>query len=150
MKRNLFGFNSPQLLTFLYKMFYLDIFIVKKFSFQCQIYLYLIHTHTYICMCVCCMLSHPLVSDYLQSRGLQPVRLLCPWNFPGKITGVGCHSLFHGIFPTQELNQSPALQVDSLPTDLSRKPICIRKNINFLLGHTYNSLNRFFLLRKLY
>ena len=22
---------------------------------------------------------------------LQPARLLCPWDFPGKNTGVGCH-----------------------------------------------------------
>ena len=28
----------------------------------------------------------------------------CPWNFPGKSTGVGCHSLLQGIFPTQESN----------------------------------------------
>ena len=26
-------------------------------------------------------------------RGLQPARLLCPWNSPGKNTGVGCHAL---------------------------------------------------------
>ena len=24
---------------------------------------------------------------------LQPIRLLCPWDFPGKSTGVGCHRL---------------------------------------------------------
>ena len=30
--------------------------------------------------------------------------LLCPWNFPGKTTGVGSHSLFQGVFPTQGLN----------------------------------------------
>ena len=33
-----------------------------------------------------------------------PTRLLCPWDFPGKSTGVGCHSLLQGIFPTQGLN----------------------------------------------
>ena len=31
-------------------------------------------------------------------------RLLCPWDFPGKNTGVSCHFLFQGIFPTQGLN----------------------------------------------
>ena len=31
-------------------------------------------------------------------------RFLCPWNFPGKNTGVGCHFLLQGIFPTQGLN----------------------------------------------
>ena len=29
----------------------------------------------------------------LQPQGLQPIRFLCPWNFPGKNTGVGCHFL---------------------------------------------------------
>ena len=33
-----------------------------------------------------------------------PPRLLCPWNFPGKNTGVGCHFLFQGIFSTQGWN----------------------------------------------
>ena len=28
-----------------------------------------------------------------------------PWGFPGKSTGVGCHLLLQGIFPTQVLNQ---------------------------------------------
>ena len=28
-------------------------------------------------------------------------RLLCPWDIPGKNTGVGCHFLLQGIFPTQ-------------------------------------------------
>ena len=40
----------------------------------------------------------------LRPHGLQPTRLLCPWDFPGKDTGVGCHFLLQGIFPTQELN----------------------------------------------
>ena len=33
-------------------------------------------------------------------------RLLCPWNFPGKNTGVGCHFLLQGIFPTEGSNLS--------------------------------------------
>ena len=31
-------------------------------------------------------------------------RLLSPWDFPGKNTGVGCHFLLQGIFPTQGSN----------------------------------------------
>ena len=41
---------------------------------------------------------------------------LCPWDFPGKNTGVGCHFLLQGILLTQGSN--PCLlhwQVDSLP-----------------------------------
>ena len=30
--------------------------------------------------------------------------LLRPWDSPGKNTGVGCHFLLQGIFPTQGLN----------------------------------------------
>ena len=37
--------------------------------------------------------SHSVVSDSSRSHGLQPTRLLCPWDFPGKSTGVGCHCL---------------------------------------------------------
>ena len=34
----------------------------------------------------------------------QPARLLGPWGFLGRNTGVGCHSLLQGIFPTQGSN----------------------------------------------
>ena len=51
---------------------------------------------------VCSVTS--VVSNILQPHGLQPTRLLCPWDFPGKNTGVGCHFLLHGIFPTQGSN----------------------------------------------
>ena len=40
----------------------------------------------------------------LQPHGPQPARLLCPWGSPDKNTGVGCHALLQGIFPTQGLN----------------------------------------------
>ena len=48
--------------------------------------------------------SLSVVSDSLRHHGLQPTRLLCPWNFPGKSTGVCCHFLLQGIFPTQGSN----------------------------------------------
>jgi len=36
----------------------------------------------------------------LVTRGLQPSRLLCPWDFPGKNVGLGCHLIyFPGNFP---------------------------------------------------
>ena len=56
-------------------------------------------------MCVCmCMHACSVVPYSLQPYGLQPTRLLCPWNFPVKNTGVGSHSLLQGIFPTQGSN----------------------------------------------
>ena len=45
--------------------------------------------------------SLAVMSDSLRPFGLQPIRLLHPWNFPDKNTGVGCHVLLQGIFPTQ-------------------------------------------------
>ena len=48
--------------------------------------------------------SCTIVSDSLQSHGLQPTRVLCPWDSPGKNSGVGCHVLLQGIFPIQGLN----------------------------------------------
>ena len=64
---------------------------------------------------------------------LEPARLLCPWDSPGKKTQVGCHFLLRGIFPTQGSN--PGLlhcrhiqreyclcQSDSLPTEIEGKP----------------------------
>ena len=73
--------------------------------------------------------------DSLRPHGLLPTRLLCPWDFPGKDTGVGCHFLLQGIFPTQGSNpgllhcrqilyllshresesESPSVVSDSLP-----------------------------------
>ena len=44
------------------------------------------------------------MSNSLQPHGLEPARLLCPWNSPGKNTEVGSCSLLQGIFPTQESN----------------------------------------------
>ena len=41
------------------------------------------------------------MSDSLRLHGLLPARLLHPWNLPGKDTGVGCHFLLQGMFPTQ-------------------------------------------------
>ena len=37
--------------------------------------------------------SRSVTSDSSRSHGLQPTRLLCPWGFPGKKTGVECHCL---------------------------------------------------------
>ena len=62
-------------------------------------------------MLVCACEFTSVMSDSLQSYGLQPPRLLCPRNSPGKNTGVGCHALLQGIFPTRGSNRisSPAL-----------------------------------------
>ena len=50
----------------------------------------------------CCHLVAQSCVTLLWPQGLQPTRLLCPWDFPGKNTRVGCHVLLQGIFPTQD------------------------------------------------
>ena len=70
-----------------------------------------------VCVCVCVCVSCSAMSNFLQSHGLKPVRLLCPWNSPGKNTGVGSHSLLQGIFPNQGSTRSPAFQENSLPSE---------------------------------
>ena len=37
--------------------------------------------------------SRSVMSDSSRPHGLQPTRLLCPWDCPGKSTKVGCHCL---------------------------------------------------------
>ena len=51
-----------------------------------------------------CVLNRSVISDSLQLHGLEPTRFLCPWDFPGKNPGWGCHFLLQGILPTQRLN----------------------------------------------
>ena len=76
-------------------------------------------------------LTQPLSSEYrcgcAKSSQLCPAVCdpiycspLCPWDSPGKNTGVGCHVLLQGIFPTQGWNQRLLTfnlhwQVGSLP-----------------------------------
>ena len=50
------------------------------------------------------VLSHSVMSDSLWLHGLWPASLLCPGDSPGKETGVGCHPLLQGVFPTQGSN----------------------------------------------
>ena len=61
-------------------------------------------------MPVATVLGGSVVSDSWQSPGLQPARPPCRWDPPGKNTGVGCHALLQGIFPTRGIEpESPVL-----------------------------------------
>ena len=51
--------------------------------------------HVYACSQLCPTLFNPMD---------EPVSLLCPWDFPNKNPGMGCHFLPQGIFPTQGSN----------------------------------------------
>ena len=48
-----------------------------------------------------CMLSRSVMLTLWESMD---ARLLCPWDSPSRNTGVGCHFLLQGIFPTQGSN----------------------------------------------
>ena len=68
------------------------------------------------------------VSDSLRHHGLQPARLLYPWDFPSKNTEVGCHSLLQEMFPTQGSN--PVL-LHWLADSLMSEPLNIGMHISF-------------------
>ena len=46
-------------------------------------------------MLVCKVTS--VMSDSVLPWGLQPARIPCPWDFPVKNTGLGCHALFRKL-----------------------------------------------------
>ena len=66
------------------------------------------------------------MSEYLQYHELQPARLSCPWDSPGKNTGVDCRVFLQGIFLTQRSNSHLLhllhWQPGSLPLAPPRKP----------------------------
>ena len=51
------------------------------------------------------VISRTAASDSLRPHGLQPTRLLCPWDFPSKNIEGGCHFLRQGLFPIQGSNR---------------------------------------------
>ena len=77
---------------------------------------------TYIYIMCCAELSCSVMSNSLQFCELQPTLLLCPKDFPGKDSRMGCHFLLQGIFPTQGSNLSPALARGFFTTEPSGKP----------------------------
>ena len=58
-------------------------------------------------VCVCVQYSSVMWDSFqLEIFAISwSTRFLCPWNFPGKNIGAGCHSLHQGIFSTQGYNQ---------------------------------------------
>ena len=69
------------------------------------------------------MLSHSVVSNSLQPHGPWPTRVFCLGDSPGKNTGVGCHALLQGIFPTQGSNPGlPYCRWILLPSEPPGKP----------------------------
>ena len=93
--------------------------------------------------------------DHTSSSG--PHRLLRPWSFSGKYTGVRCHFSAPGDLPDPGIKPtspvSPALPADSLPAEPSRKALSSFPDIifhsfsNFYLGHHLFTFAKSVLLR---
>ena len=87
---------------------------------------------------------HSVVSDSSQLHELQPTRLLCAWDFPGKNPGAGCHFLLQGTLPTQGSNPHPLCllhqHVDSIA--LSHWLLCSLFIAEWYSLHASTSLTR--------
>ena len=59
------------------------------------------------------------MSDSVRPHGLQPSRLLCPWDSPGKNTGVGCHFLLQYMKVESESEVTQSCPTLSDPMDCS-------------------------------
>ena len=81
------------------------------------------------------------ILESLWPHGLQPTRLLCPCDFPGKDTGVGCHFLLQGIFPTQGSNPG-LLYCRQILYQLSYKgsPLC-KLTVKYYVSFCYRTNN---------
>ena len=69
------------------------------------------------------------MSDSSRPHGLQPTRLLCPWDLPGKRTGVGCRCLLRPILLgcLKALGWAPCV-IQRVPTGYL---FCIRWYVSF-------------------
>ena len=59
------------------------------------------------------------MSDSVQPHRQQPTRLLCPWDSPGKNTGVGCHFLLQCMKVTSESEVTQSCLTCLNPTECS-------------------------------
>ena len=60
-----------------------------------------------------------VMSDSVQPHRWQPTRLPCPWDSPGKNTGVGCHFLLQCVKVKSESDISQSCSTFSDPMDCS-------------------------------
>ena len=66
--------------------------VFLPFSFSC----FFFSISLLVDKCCCCWVAS-VVSDSVQPRRWQPTRLCCPWDSPGKNTGVGCQFLLQSM-----------------------------------------------------
>ena len=80
---------------------------------------------------VCAALSRSVMYDSLHPFRIQPTRLLCPWDSPGKNTGVGCHALLQGIYPTQGSNPG-LLHCSRILYRQSHQGVCVKNYLQMI------------------
>ena len=69
--------------------------------------------------CYCCCYVASVVSDSVRPHRWQPNRLPCPWDSPGKNTGVGCHFLLQCMKVKSESEVAQSCPTFSNPMDCS-------------------------------
>ena len=72
-----------------------------------------------LCCCCCCCEVASVVSNSVRPHKWQPTRLPCPWDSPGKNTGVGCHFLLQCIKVKSENEVAQSCPTLSDPMDCS-------------------------------
>ena len=78
----------------------------------------LLHLNTSFCISSV-QFSRSVVSDSVRPHRRQPTRLPCPWDSPGKNTGVGCHSLLQYMKVKSESEVAQSCLTLSDPMDCS-------------------------------
>ena len=71
------------------------------------------------CLLMSCCQVESVVSDSVRPHGLKPTRLLCPWDSPGKNTGVSCHFLLQCLKVKSESEVAQSCLTLSDPMDCS-------------------------------
>ena len=72
----------------------------------------------WLCCCCCCEVAS-VVSESVRPHRRQPTRLPCPWDSPGKNTGVGCHFLLQCMKVKSESEVAQSCPTPSDPMDCS-------------------------------
>ena len=70
-------------------------------------------------VCCCCCYVASVVSDSVRPQRWQPTRLPCPWDSPGKNTGVGCHFLLQHMKVKSESEVAQSCLTPRDPMDYS-------------------------------
>ena len=65
--------------------------------------------------------NRSVMSDSLRPHGLQPTKILCPWDFLGKSTGVGCHCLLC-IIRAMQIKTTMRYYLTPVRVTINKKP----------------------------